>query len=292
MPEVPATTTPIAEADAAALLVASLQRELGRKPNRNTAALLLAQLWLESNRGQSVRNNNPGNLTANPQSAAKFWRPPWFREPTDAEGNQVGWNNQRNADLHKLMLEGKAPSAFLAFDTMGDGFRVYVEWLHRKFPSILAAADTGDSLATARAIKESGYCPDCEPGATAKTLATFRTQFLAKGYFNALPLVPAGEASAQASSSLESLSRYSGGPFAVRKVPALPTLFMGCAGPAVELCKALADFPAGPFFDDAFRLHLGELCGEVFTVDNIVGRNTWAFLIHRLRGKLNLWAVQ
>lgn len=297
MPEVPATNTPVSERDAAAYLVLALSGELGRKPTRNEAAILLGQLWLESARGQSVHNNNPGNLTANDKGTSDFWRPPWFAEPTDETGNAIGWNNERNADLHAKMLKGQAPSAFLAFPSMLDGFKTYVSWIHRKFPSILEAAGKGDPLATARAIQQSGYCPDCNPTTTANTLSQFRTQFLAKGYFNGLPLVlppPQPGAPQQpaepplVSPSLPLPSESSPAHFDARRVVALPVLEVGCAGPAVRLCRVLAGYPEGEEFDDGFRLHLAQTVGVAFASDSKVGPKTWLALTEALQQRLDL----
>jgi hypothetical protein len=277
MPEVPATNTPIRDTDAAALLVSCLRRELGRVPSRNLAAFLLAQLWLESARGTAMNNNNPGNLTANPDTTTSdFWRPPWFAEPTES-------TSTRNRQLHEAMQHGQAPSAFLAFPTMLAGFETYVSWIHRKFPSIEQAAESGDSLQVAKAIRTSGYCPDCEPTATAKTLGSFRTQFLGKGFFNSLPLAPAGGATRPASSLSASQPPSSGGAFVARKLVDLPSLSVGCMGPAVELLRVLVSASPGNRFDDGLRDQLAEMFGTTFSVDNIVGPRTWQLVFARTR---------
>jgi len=111
MPEVPATRTPASMAEIAAALDAQ-----GERP-RNKRALLLAQISLETANGQSMVQHNVGNLAV-PQSAQSgattFWRPPWFAPPTEA-------TSERNRELHQLMLDGKEPSAFRAFSSLGDG---------------------------------------------------------------------------------------------------------------------------------------------------------------------------
>ena len=288
MGEVSRTVTPINEADGAACLIAAYRAVMGDLPEQSTAALLLAQIFLETNNGKSMVANNPGNLTVNTSgppdftvtSNADYWRPPWFAEPTDATGAQVGWNNVRNEELHKKMLAGKAPAAFASYATRELGFRTYVDWLKRKFPSIIKAAKTGDPDATAKAIKASGYCPDCEPVGTAKTLRLLAATFTAKGLFRELPLVPpvfrgaAGSLSGELSSS--SPSGSSPALFVAKFARDLPTLHIGAFGSAVFLFGWLTGLWLGEEYGEkeAEAARAWQAKGGLKD-DAVIGKLTW-----------------
>ena len=123
--------------------------------DRESAALLLALIWVETGRGH-VLNNNVGNITASDAWPGGAWRPPWFSDVTNP--------------LHARMLAGQAPSAFRAYDTLTDGFADFAATLKHTFPTVLAAAATGDAAAFVNALHNSRYSTDYN----ASHIPTFR----------------------------------------------------------------------------------------------------------------------
>ena len=187
MGEVPATRTPLTRDATAASLVPAYVRVFGSPPDRNRAELLLAQVWLENANGQSIIDRNIGNLSTSPSSGGDFWRPPWF----DLEAvNALPDDDKHKARylmLNQRMQAGQAPSAFRAFDTFDQGFDAWLRVLGSpsKAP-ILAAASSGDANAFAKAIFDTGYCPDPECRDAGPSYARLRDQIHAASYFDAL----------------------------------------------------------------------------------------------------------
>jgi len=188
--EVPRVRTALADTTAAPLLLAAL-RGAGVQPSREQARLLLAQLRFEGL--GACNNHNLGNITANDQKPGDFFRPVWFTIDGNPEpGSPWATNKARLLELHALMLAGKAPRAFRSYVDFAAGAADYVRELQTQFPSILAAAATGDAQATANAIKTSGYTPDA-PSSLGSTLATIVRDFDARGIFAELPLAGGGQ---------------------------------------------------------------------------------------------------
>lgn len=216
---VPRVATPHGAPALGAALLTAYTREFGRGPDRTTAELLLAQILIETARGAAIKNNSPGNISANSKWGGDAWRPPWFDEPTES-------TSERNRKLHAEMKAGRAPSAFRAFATLDLGMADYVRTLSRQFPTILAAR-TPEELA--QAIFDSGYTRDHKPAEVAPTLAALVGNIREIGIFDdltvrdAAPKAPALEAAA-AASGLPSWSL----------VPC-PLLQLGSAGPLVVL---------------------------------------------------------
>jgi hypothetical protein len=169
--ELPRFRTPINAKDAAGHLTAALARH-GVQANRNGQSLLLAQVWLETARGQSCDNNNPGNITG--ESELGYFRPVWFAPGPDASPHIL--------HLHELMLKGQAPNKFRAYPSFAEGFSDYAGHLARRYGSIVDAANKNDAEAMATAIKTSGYTPDAPPGVGAG-LRSLSNQFLDAGLF-------------------------------------------------------------------------------------------------------------
>jgi hypothetical protein len=175
---VPAVRTPLSAERARDALLAALPGL-----DRETAALLLALVWVETGRG-GLMNNNAGNISAGPSSAGTVWRPPWF---------EVTPQMAAKPDLmllHARMLKGEAPSAFRAYSSPAEGFADFARLLRGTFSSVLAAAGTGDPASMVRALHDSGYSKDYGPRHIG-TFAELRSLFL--------PLVaqlPAGASSA------------------------------------------------------------------------------------------------
>lgn len=184
MSEVPRVRTALADTTAAPFLVAAL-RGAGINPTREQARLLLAQLRFEGL--GACNNHNLGNITADDRKPGDFFRPVWFTVDGNPEpGSPWATNRARLLELHQRMLEGKAPRAFRSYPTFDAGAADYVRELQTQFPSILAAAATGDAQATADAIKRSGYTPDA-PASLGSTLATIVSEFDARGLLVELP---------------------------------------------------------------------------------------------------------
>lgn len=162
---VPATKTPIGREDAARALLAAWP-EL----DREQAALFLALMWIETAQGHSAVQFNPGNLSASETTwHGKAWRPPWYE--------LTGPNPEpRLVKLHELMLQGKAPKAFRAYDTWEAGFRDWASNLKSSgYAPLREAASSGD---VARFVAELGrrYAADYT-SAHVKGLTQFRDSF-------------------------------------------------------------------------------------------------------------------
>lgn len=155
MPEVPRHRTPATREQLAGALE-------GHGLTERQRCFALGHLLLETRQGQSIQNNNPGNLTQSsrntgPDSPA-FWRPPWFEVDEHS--------SERDLRLHDRMLQGKAPSAFRAYGSLADGVAAYVSAVRRNFPSLLRARSIREFVG---AIKSSGYAPDTDVRATIRT---------------------------------------------------------------------------------------------------------------------------
>jgi hypothetical protein len=184
MSEVPALRTPLTRDATAAALVPAYVRVFGVEPDRNRAELLLAQVWLENDNGQAIIQRNIGNLSGD---SGSFWRPPWFDADAIEALSDSDPNKARYLRLHKLMLGGQAPSAFRAFDTFDQGFEAWLRLLGSPSKSaILNAASSGDANAFARAIFDTGYCPDQACKDAGPSYARLRDQIHAASYFDGL----------------------------------------------------------------------------------------------------------
>lgn len=165
---VPRHNTPITEQQARDALRAAYAAEFGQAPDVDEAALLLALVWIETARGESVQNFSPGNITCFDSYTGDAWRPPWF-EITDA-------SSDRDKRLHADMLAGKAPRAFKAFPTLDAGMRDYVHTLRTTFPEVLVAAKGADPEAFRVALSQR-YSGDYKNTKATSTLTTFMREF-------------------------------------------------------------------------------------------------------------------
>jgi hypothetical protein len=184
MHEVPLIRTPVSEHDAASALVAALAA-LAEHPHQREAELLLAQLWLETGRGNACCNFNVGNISASDRYEGGAFRPPWF--VIDASSGPLMVN------LHNEMLKGRVPRAFRAYATLEAGMGDYVNQIFHTFHTIVDAARLGDAEAMAAAIKTSRYTPDAPLG-TGRSLDSIAKEFASRGTFAALPLAGASVA--------------------------------------------------------------------------------------------------
>jgi hypothetical protein len=187
MPEVAAIRTPLTRDATAAALVPAYVRVFGRKPDRNRAELLLAQVWFENANGQSIIDHNIGNLTSTPSLPGNYWRPPWFdRDAVDALPDTDA-NKARYLALNTAMEQGRAPSAFRAFDSFDQGFDAWLQFLSAPARApILTAASSGNANAFARAIFDTGYCTDKACRDAGPSYAHLRDQIHAASYFDDL----------------------------------------------------------------------------------------------------------
>lgn len=129
---------------------------------------MMALVWIETARGNSIQNFNFGNITVPESYSGKAWRPPWFEVTPES--------SERNKTLHEAMLAGKAPKAFKAYDSADEGALDYLAFTKRVFPGVLVAAKSGDAD-TFRKELAKGYSKEYEnPKATA-TIATFQSEF-------------------------------------------------------------------------------------------------------------------
>lgn len=159
---VPTQSTPISKEQAFSALV----RTWGPDLTRQLARGLLSLIWIETARGGSVKNFNPGNISANPKTyPGLVWLPPWVAEPTDE-------TSPRNVSLHAAMLKGQAPSAFRAYNSLDEGFIDFVRQIKRSFPEVIAGAQTGspDDFRVALSQK---YSHDYRNVAATKTFESF-----------------------------------------------------------------------------------------------------------------------
>lgn len=187
--EVPMVKSPLGEMDAAVLVLA-LAPQFIPGIGREGARLILAHTWgLELNRGKGAYGRNIGNIMAAGMQNGKevftkpnsfwhgnYWRPPWFAD--------------RTHKLHAKMLEGKAPSAFRAYDSYQDSLGDYLRLaVARKL--IAAGALSGHAFEFAKGVWDSGYCQDpaCAPSVLTNTLKKLSQEFGEKQYFQSLPSV-------------------------------------------------------------------------------------------------------
>jgi peptidoglycan hydrolase-like protein with peptidoglycan-binding domain len=278
--EVPYQKTPLKLDDAVHLMVTELRRRDPGVP-AEAAALLMAQVLLETGRLKALVNYNWGNLTGSYLSS--FARPPWFTV-TSASSSEM-------KALHAAMLQGRAPSTFRAYLNATDGLRDYLDALKHGFPSILQAAWFGDPQAFAEAVYTSGYCSDenCRPERTVSSYASLMTEMLEAPEIAALPKVLAGPLSSapkpvvgsSPDSPCSRLSECGSWSEAI-----LPTLSVASRGQGVRLWQSLLGVPAdgyfGPYTQDATRRYQLQ---EKLKIDGIVGDKTWGAMIAHLKAQ-------
>lgn len=263
MAEVQRTHTPFTLAQGADALLKALHAA-GILPHRQEGLLMLAQLNVETANGEACNNDNPGNLTADENGTHDFFRPIWYLEE-DA-------TTPRLKQLHDLMLDGKAPKAFRAYSSLEQGVTDYVAELKKRFPSLLRAAESGDPVAFAAAIKTSGYAPDA-PAGTDNTMKQMLQSYLKAGVYSGLPLVGTGGPS-QPSQPPGSDSPSPFTPLGGRAD--LPLLMVGSHGTAVELWQRLLGAQATGFFTSATDAATREYqARHGLKIDGKVGPNTW-----------------
>lgn len=167
------------DADVAKQIVLGLEK-IGETVSQEQAALMMAQVALETANGQQCYGHNPGNMTANEwQYTGNFYRPQWWSVDATSSPRMVA--------LNKLMHEGKAPRAFRSYMTLQAGFDDHFAQIAHTFKALLVASRTGDPQKFADAIKSSRYTPD-EPASAAHSLEQLQDKYLSAGLFETHPL--------------------------------------------------------------------------------------------------------
>lgn len=206
-------STPVAPADMASALVRAYSQRFGHPPDRETATLLLALLFLEHDHGRAVIEHNWGNVSTKAGPDVDYWLPPWVDlEKVEARDDDDP-RKARYLQLHQAMLDGKAPSAFRAFRDDESGLAVFFGTVA---PSMYAAAATGDPEAFANAYWSSGYCPDQACKDSAPSFKKLQAEIRSAGYFTNL---------AAPSSSNATVPRSSSSAPGKKKVPAVGLWF-------------------------------------------------------------------
>jgi hypothetical protein len=222
--ELPATLTPVTPSAMAAAVPAAYAVRFGQAPDRETAELLLALLFIENDHGRAVIQHNWGNISVFVGPNVDYWRPPWFDLESVEARPDTDPQKARYLELHQQMLEHRAPSAFAAFEDDQAGI---VSWLAHVRPTMYDAAATGDPMQFAHAYWASGYCPDQACKDSGPTFEKLQAEIRNAGYFAELepskkkaaqsPAVqvnPGGLAAAEAlRSSLSPASQSSGTSF-------------------------------------------------------------------------------
>jgi putative peptidoglycan binding protein len=228
---------------------------MGRSASKNETGSLLSLIWIETAAGKSVQNHNYGNISASSAFSGSAWRPTWFEIDESS--------SERDKSLHRAMLEGKAPSAFRAYDTPEAGMGDFVKQIQRGFPEVLAASDTADPDAFRVALSQKYSKDYSNPNSTKSFASLFRQ-------FGLDPKAVAGEGLPTSSPQLHTSD--------------LPTLRRDSLGSAVSLL--------GAFFGwRGVRFGI-ELCERVKTFqgqnglvpDGIVGPKTWLAITSRMLG--------
>lgn len=159
-----ATVVPPTRTPATADQIREALREAAPEWSANEIEFFTQLAMVETGNGQSLIQNNVGNLAAGGYADGKenlwwtglIWRPSWYEDTT--------------SPLHQRMLDGTAPSAFQAFRTLTEGIRGYVRTINSaRYTPLRAAAQAGDVAGFVAALSSTGYSPDY----AAKHVATF-----------------------------------------------------------------------------------------------------------------------
>jgi hypothetical protein len=162
MLEVPRTVTPLALGAIRPLIEAAFAG-LGRPLSALEAVNFAALVAIETARGQSVQNGNVGNITAGPTYTGPVWRPPWFQDEAHP--------------LHAVMLAGKAPSAFRAYDSLAAGAKDFAQLLlSEKYAPLVRAANQPSADVFRVALSER-YSPDYKNPKSTATLEALQREF-------------------------------------------------------------------------------------------------------------------
>lgn len=178
---------------AAGLLAAAYAARTGGAPSLPLLELMLAQIWLETDRTAAAWFFNWGNITPGAAWTGDVWLPPWYELTPES--------TQRHRDLHAKMLDGKAPRAFRVYPNAEAGMDDYVrEVTKASNRAIIEAGELGDAEAYARAVR-GGYCPDCSTE-FGPALAAMRETLRGQGAFAGVEVSRSSSRSSRSSSAL------------------------------------------------------------------------------------------
>jgi hypothetical protein len=179
---VPRLSTPVG-LEALPDLIEAAFNVLGRRITPQQRVNLAALAAIETSRGKSVQNGNVGNISAGPSFSGPVWRPPWFE--VDAS------SPPRMLELNRAMLEGRAPSAFRAYDSVQAGAVDFARLLlSTPYAPLMRAANGNDVDAFRRELAQR-YSADYKNAAATRTLEQLRAELggAAPGAGGALALV-------------------------------------------------------------------------------------------------------
>lgn len=164
---VPMLTTPV-PLEVIPDLIEGAFHVLGTRISREQKVNLTSLVAIETDRGKSVQNGNLGNISAGASYAGKVWRPPWFSVSESSPPSMLA--------LNRKMLDGKAPSAFRAYDSVQVGAVDFARLLlSPPYAPLMRAADGNDVDAFRRELARR-YSPDYENAAVTRTLEKLRAE--------------------------------------------------------------------------------------------------------------------
>lgn len=141
--ELPDALTPITSADVARELGAAWPSIVGTAPTRKGVLSLLAIWALETGYGRSTHQYNIGNI--------KAW-----------EGDGHSWTffrcSERDANGVTTFYDPPSPQCrFRAYDSLQDGVRDFLLYMHRRFSKVWPVVEAGDPTELAHQMKLRGY---------------------------------------------------------------------------------------------------------------------------------------
>jgi hypothetical protein len=123
---------------------------------------------VETDRGKSIQNGNLGNISAGESYSGRVWRPPWFEVNESSAPSMLA--------LNKKMLDGKAPSAFRAYESIQVGAVDFARLLlSPPYAALMRAADGSDVDAFRRELARR-YSSDYDNAAVTRTLEKLRAE--------------------------------------------------------------------------------------------------------------------
>lgn len=164
---VPRVTTPL-PMEVIPDLIEGAFHVLGTRITPAQKVNLASLVAIETDRGKSIQNGNVGNISAPPSYTGKVWRPPWFEVNESSPASMLA--------LNRKMLDGKAPSAFRAYDSVQVGAVDFARLLlSAPYAALMRAADGHDVDAFRRELARR-YSPDYENAAVTRSLEKLRAE--------------------------------------------------------------------------------------------------------------------
>jgi hypothetical protein len=157
MPEVALVRTPIDPADLRDLVIAGHISAAGAPPNYARLGVGWAQLMLESGRGQSCWNYNPGNIKCSSDYCREEM--PWVRIPTPPGSSEPPIQRAypgpvEGCAAYWRLIASRWPQALGDFDHGRPREAMYALYNRGQYPSYFEAEPTGYASSVARLFKE------------------------------------------------------------------------------------------------------------------------------------------